>query len=385
MNRQNLREKYPIGPFEEQLERILKGIPKQKPLILIQGGYGKNNTGDDALLLAIRQKVLEIVPGAHIVALCHGPENVQKLYGIEAAYFTDKKARKLLRTCDALIIGGGGIVNKINTYSGLKVFKIFDPKGKFLFFTALFTKLRKKPVVFYVVGMTSIPDALVRFLMKCTLGWVDLLAVRDPVSYQIAGEIAPRQQIFLCHDPALNYRPAVPANIQPVLEQAGVQEGQEYIVLNARFVLDEAVNAGARAAIAAVIAALSRQMPEKKIILLPISMHPSKRMEDDLQCLREIQAAAEKQGGSSHLLKRYLHPAETQALLAGCSALVMTRLHGLILSFDDTVPTVVLAYEHKVEEFAKMAGYAHILDYSTLTAGQLAGAVGDCLGRELHV
>ena len=98
MNRQNLREKYPIGPFEEQLERILKGIPKQKPLILIQGGYGKNNTGDDALLLAIRQKVLEIVPGAHIVALCHGPENVQKLYGIEAAYFTDKKARKLLRT-----------------------------------------------------------------------------------------------------------------------------------------------------------------------------------------------------------------------------------------------------------------------------------------------
>ena len=36
-------------------------------------------------------------------------------------------------------------------------------------------------------------------------------------------------------------------------------------------------------------------------------------------------------------------------------------------------------------EFAKMAGYAHILDYSTLTAGQLAGAVGDCLGRELHV
>ena len=54
-------------------------------------------------------------------------------------------------------------------------------------------------------------------------------------------------------------------------------------------------------------------MPEKKIILLPISMHPSKRMEDDLQCLREIQAAAEKQGGSSHLLKRYLHPAETQA------------------------------------------------------------------------
>ncbi len=297
MNRQNLREKYPIGPFEEQLERILKGIPKQKPLILIQGGYGKNNTGDDALLLAIRQKVLEIVPGAHIVALCHGPENVQKLYGIEAAYFTDKKARKLLRTCDALIIGGGGIVNKINTYSGLKVFKIFDPKGKFLFFTALFTKLRKKPVVFYVVGMTSIPDALVRFLMKRTLGRVDLLAVRDPVSYQIAGEIAPRQQIFLCHDPALNYRPAVPANIQPVLEQAGVREGQEYLVFNARFVLDEAVNAGARAAIAAVIAALSRQMPEKKIILLPISMHPSKRLEDDLQCLREIQAAAEKQGG----------------------------------------------------------------------------------------
>ena len=276
MNRQNLREKYPIGPFEEQLERILKGIPKQKPLILIQGGYGKNNTGDDALLLAIRQKVLEIVPGAHIVALCHGPENVQKLYGIEAAYFTDKKARKLLRTCDALIIGGGGIVNKINTYSGLKVFKIFDPKGKFLFFTALFTKLRKRPVVFYVVGMTSIPDALVRFLMKRTLGRVDLLAVRDPVSYQIAGEIAPRRQIFLCHDPALNYRPAVPANIQPVLEQAGVREGQEYLVFNARFVLDEAVNAGARAAIAAVIAALSRQMPEKKIILLPISLYPPK-------------------------------------------------------------------------------------------------------------
>ncbi len=385
MNRNRIREQYPIAPFEAELERILTGIGKKEPLILIQGGYGKNNTGDDALLLAIKSKVLSIVPGARIVALCHGPERVQQLYGMKAAYFTDKKARRLLFSCDALLIGGGGIVNKINTYSGLKVLKIFDPKGKFLFFTSLLTKMRRKPVVFYVVGMTSIPDAMVRFLMKRTLGRVDLLGVRDPRSLEIAKKMARGRKVYLCHDPALDYRPEGQVEIDPLLEQAGLATGQRYVVFNARYVLDPAINENVRQAAAAAIAELSAKAPEVGIVLLPLSMHPDKRLEDDLQFLREILQSAEQQGGKAHLLERYLHPAQTQRLIAGSSALIMARLHGLILSCDAAVPTVVLAYDQKVEEFARMAGYAQVLRYDALTAGKLSAALHACMGEKPDV
>jgi len=113
------------------------------PRVVIHGGYGKNNMGDDALLHVIRGRVLAALPTAEVHVVCHGPERVVARYRddpagpVTSSHFKSRATIRAARRSDLYIIGGGGIVNRINAYSGLMMLKWLDPKGKFQFLAAL--------------------------------------------------------------------------------------------------------------------------------------------------------------------------------------------------------------------------------------------------------
>lgn len=376
----NIREEYSTNKFEDKLKEILKTLQKKSPIILIQGGYGKNNLGDDALLLTISKNILKILPKSQIVALCHYPENVKKLYGIDAVYFSEKRAFDFLRKCDVLIIGGGGIVNKINTYSGFHFFKIFDPKGKYLFLTSLFTKLRRKKVVFYGVGMTSIPDRMVAFLMKITLKKVDLLSVREKVSYNMVKKYAPNKEVIVMHDPALNYDYEITqAQKKELQNYFNLQEN--YIIISTRSVYDSDITQNVKYLIIKLIKNLLEDYPQFKIVILPVSMHPEKILENDYLISKDIYKAF-PDNEKIVLINKYFHPSQVRRILEFSKLIIMTRLHGVILSYDFQVPTVILAYDNKVKCFGEMANYKYILDYNKLNYDILKGSVYDFLELE---
>ena len=103
---------------------------KTNPTILIQGGFGKNNTGDDTLLLVAREKVLEMYPEARIVALCYDPVNLFNLYGIEGVYYGSRKAVGHLFSADGIVIAGGGLINDVYSTSYIyNIFEIFSNKN----------------------------------------------------------------------------------------------------------------------------------------------------------------------------------------------------------------------------------------------------------------
>ncbi len=75
------------------------------PRVVIHGGYGKNNMGDDALLHVIRGRVLAAFPNAEIHVVCHGPERVVERYRddpagpVTSSHF--KSARPFARPAEA--------------------------------------------------------------------------------------------------------------------------------------------------------------------------------------------------------------------------------------------------------------------------------------------
>lgn len=378
----DIRKNYAIQEFDQRVIELLKDINKKSPLILVQGGYGKNNLGDDALLLTIAKKIEKWIPGATIVAMCHYPERVEQLYHLKAVGFKSIHTTKYLCTCDVLIIGGGGIVNIINTFSGFPVLKIFDMKGKFLFLTSLFTKLRRKKVIFYGVGMTSIPDRFVKILMNITVKKIDLLGVRDKVSKEKVKEIIGQQtnKLFYTYDPALDFTVS-DEPLEPVIKAYSICTKCN-IIINIRSVLDEEINQRVMKEIVPFLIRLHKKYPQFQLILLPVSIHPDKMIENDLIICKKLYEMLVGQGVSNLvLLDSYLHPGVTKKLLERTSLLIMSRLHGLILSCDFRIPTIVLSYDDKVKLFAEMAGYRYIFEYQSLSETELWHSAQVILGE----
>lgn len=378
----DIRKKYSIQEFDQRVEDLLKDINKKDPIILIQGGYGKNNLGDDALLLLISEKIKNWIPSAVIIAMCHYPRQVERLYHIKAIGFKSIQTIKYLCTCDILIIGGGGIVNIINTYSGFPILKVFDMKGKFLFLTSLFTKMRRKKVIFYGVGMTSIPDYFVKLLMEITLKKIDLVGVRDKVSEEKAKEIMGQQtnKLFFTHDPALDYI-GERESLEPIIKAYSICT-ESNIIINIRSVLDEGINQKVKEQIVTFLIQLHKKYPQFQLILLPVSIHPQKMIENDLIICKKIyEMLVSQEVTNLVLLDSYLHPCVTKKLMETASLLIMSRLHGLILSCDFGIPTMVLSYDDKVRLFAEMAEYRYIFEYQSLSETELWHSAQEILGE----
>lgn len=375
----NIRQEYNIKKFDDQVYYVLKSIKKDNLRIMIQGGYGKNNLGDDALLIILYEKLKGWFPQSDIVAMCHYPRRVEQLYGIPAIGFKSIKTIKGLFWCDVLIIGGGGIVNVVNTYSGLKYLKIFDMKGKFLFLTSFLVKQRRKKVIFYGVGMTSIPDKVVKLFMKITLKRVDLVGVRDQLSYQnIEKYIANEKSLYITYDPALDYKGGY---LDKRVDDNHKNGGRvRKIIISTRAVPDvNATNQVIHVIVALINEILKRD--DVQIVLLPVSVHPDKEVENDIYICRRIYDEVQVKENQVILVNTYLTPKKIQKMLGEASLILMTRLHGVIVSYDFHIPTVIISYNEKVKLFGEMAGYQYIYDYYNLNKNQVVDIVNQLLDK----
>ena len=175
----DISQKYSITPFFQAFGETLKSRIGQKdtPTILVQGGFGKHNTGDDTLLLVANREIKKHYPNANIFALCHNPEFLKEDYGIEGIKFKSFKTIKYLFKADALVVPAGGLTNNIDFNS--KIRSLFNPRGKFVLLALLITILRRKCSVVFGVGIHEIPDFIVGILLKITIPRVSLIGVRD--------------------------------------------------------------------------------------------------------------------------------------------------------------------------------------------------------------
>src|SRR3972149_7560261 len=78
--------------------------------IIIAGYYGFGNTGDEAILSAIIQKLRADLENPQICVLSGNPEVVKQIHGTDSIHWADIKGiLEKMTICDVVIIGGGGI------------------------------------------------------------------------------------------------------------------------------------------------------------------------------------------------------------------------------------------------------------------------------------
>ncbi len=380
MNR-DLEQQKSIVPFLQEFKEVLRNRigDKEEPLILMQGGYGKHNTGDDTLLRVAIEQVQEVYPKARIVALAYNPQFLEESYGIEAIPFKLKRIRPILFNCDAQILASGGLVNDIDFDSYWK--KLLTPRGKFVFLTVKATLMRKKPTIVFGVGLHLIPNFLVRWLMKMTLPKVALLSVRDEYSINVLNEIG-RKDYYFHHDPALIFRKKYNMTLQEVKDKYGLKHDR-FLFFNFRYTKNEERTRAAVEESVEYLHRFSQRYPNHDILMVPFSLHPTFELENDVIAHEEIKKKAEDKYGVKNIVvvQNYQTADEIKNIAQYADMMVLTRHHAPVLTYETGIPTVIVSYNLKCREFGELGGYKYIIDYDDLTANELMQYTEEVIGE----
>ncbi len=380
MNR-DLELKQNMQPFLAAFRKMLAQRigAKQNPLILIQGGFGKHNTGDDTLLRVARNEALKVYPGARVVALCHIPQLLQESYGIEGVAFKSAAFFKMIRKCDALIVAAGGLVNNIDYKSKLK--SLINMRGKFVFISMRMCIKRHVPVVLFGVGMHDIPDFIVKHLMDTTIPKVDLISVRDEHTTKLLDRMGV-QGYFAHHDPALLYRREETWDRERAKSYCGVTK-DKYIVINYRMVKDEIVTQRTIDALAGYLKWVQDTYPDTDVVMMPFSLHPTFELESDTAAAAALLTHARQKYGVEGIkvIDRYLRADEVKNIAQHAELLLLARHHAPVLTYECGVPTIILSYNVKCREFGVLGGYEYIIDYTDMTCEALADDTQKALAR----
>ncbi len=329
------------------------------PRVAIHGGYGKNNLGDDAILDVLLTRTLQHFPEAEITVVCHGPGNVRARYRelarLSACHFKSLDALRAVVRSHLYVIGGGGIVNRINTYSGRQRLRLLDMKGKYLFLAALAARLFGAHTSYYAIGATSFPDAGVKLLARWGFQHADVVSVRDRRSLANLRALGVDREIVLVRDPALSLTPLSGEEAEAVLARwNAAHASRPRVCIGFRYVREPGVS---NEATVEKVAALARHLMTVglRVVFLAASQHPSENYEDDLHFGRAVRQRLGSEERFS-LVEEYCHPRLTMAMLGRMDLCILERLHAVVLALLAGAPVYAISYDQKVTEFVELAG-----------------------------
>jgi polysaccharide pyruvyl transferase CsaB len=286
---------------------------------LLCGYYGEHNLGDDALLSALLAQLPE---GCDPLVTAFDQGEVQQRLGVRTCARRDFAAvRRALDRCDALVLGGGSLLQDATSFRSL------------LYYAALIisARLQRKPVLLWGQGLGPLRRRRSRLLVRRLLRLVQASSWRDPASAQLAA--AWGRPGVLGSDPvwSLAKRPWHGSAGPLVLcwRPTELLDGERWAPLL------EALDAVAAAA-------------NRAVLWLPFH-----RDQD-----RGLLAQLDRQGLVPQRLAQRSRevlvatPEEAMELFSGAALVLSMRLHGLIVAALAGAPMVALSYDPKVRAAA---------------------------------
>lgn len=274
--------------------------------IALSGYFGFKNTGDEAILLAMRDGIREILPETRISVL-------------------DQPNRfnlRMIADCDLLISGGGGLLqDKTSTRS-------------FLYYLGIIrlAKLLGKKVFIFAQGIGPISKWYNRLLLKRVLNKVDLITVRDLNSFNFLKSLKLQNpKIVETADPTFVL---TPEDGEKILKIEGLLDSKPRIGICLR-----------KNQQSQKIAAVCKKLIEKlgaQIIFIPF------QLPYDLSPSQDILNQIDK---NACMIFREMHPREVLGVISRLDLLIGMRLHSLIFAVNSLVPAVGLSYDPKVASF----------------------------------
>tara|TARA_Y100000310_G_C20694023_1_gene824201 strand:+ start:565 stop:1578 length:1014 start_codon:yes stop_codon:yes gene_type:complete len=309
---------------------IFNKLIKETRRLLIVGGYGSNNLGDEAILAGIVEQVKSINPKIKITVLAHNPKEIKKLHDLPAIKATD--FHKFLKF-DTLIIGGGSI---------------FRPKMRFRAqlgpLITLFLRAVGKKIIFYSLGIDKKTSSLAKKLLIPAMNGANFVSVRDKRSVAILKKWGVKKKVHIIPDPALGLSYKRLTNKE--LKALGINPNKKIIGLSLRnlkklndlhFIDD-------------LCTLLSQQMTKgHQVVFIPFCRSPINKFENDLYIGRRLKHQLKNK--NFIVLEKELNPRQLKSLVARLDLMIGMRLHAMILAIATKTKLIGISYAQKTKTF----------------------------------
>lgn len=314
--------------------------------IVISGYYGFGNAGDEAMLAAILEAILKVIPEAKITVISGNPASTKAKYGVDAVpRLSSFKLLKAIAECDLFISGGGSLLQDVTS------------KRSLYYYLAIISmaKLLNKPVMLYAQGIGPLQSAKARHYVGKVLNKVDLITVRDEHSkteLELMG--VDKTPIEVTADAVLSMHPVDLTIGKRLLEDFNLQGTKPLVGVSVRTWKDHTQY---RKILAEALDKVIENL-NANVFFIPMQ-YP-----DDANEAKCIAALMSKK---SIILDKAYNTTELLSLSGLTDVMLGIRLHSLIFTALMERPIIGISYDPKIDNFMKMMGKNTIGDLNNLS------------------
>lgn len=169
-----MTDKYQKLPTFHFSDEIRKRHTKKNLKCVIFGNFGAKNLGDEALLAGQIQE-LQKIPNMHITVVGKSPTDIKRIHKVNAFSMYDlNKVRKEIKKADFVMVGGGGLINKMERSIIGLAFQIYIT---FVFF--FLPRMYKKKTYITGIGIYNNANPIIVSLVLPFFRNAGFVTVRD--------------------------------------------------------------------------------------------------------------------------------------------------------------------------------------------------------------
>lgn len=318
--------------------------------ILISGYYGFENSGDDAILMAILDNLRCYKRDVKILVLSKKPEETKRIYGVDAAdRFNFNEVVKAMKSSKLFLNGGGNLIQDDTSTRSLMYY---------LSTIWLAKKLGLK-VMLYSNGIGPIDRKLNRIITSKVINKADVITLREEASFAEVKRLSvTKPKVLVTADPAFTLKPCTDSEAASILAAESINTNAPLVGISARKWRGHEIYAHK-------IAAAADHLYEKygiKAVLIPMHYPHDNEINDEIASLMKHKP---------YIINHKYNVPQTLGIIKNMDMVLGMRLHALIYGASLQVPVVGLPYEPKVEDFLDYmnqpsAGHVEKLEYDRM-------------------
>lgn len=331
--REVIKEYYSVSRMARDAEEAYRAVLTEHTRVVLSGYYGFRNLGDDAILLALRDRLRETVPGATLLALSRRPEETREKCGVAAANrFNPFAVRKAIKSASCFVSGGGSLLQDHTSTRSL------------LYYAALIRMAKHygKRIMFYANGIGPVETAQDRKRVRAVSEMADVITLRDEESLSALRDMGVQNpNIRVTADPVY----AMPGGDRErglaLLAERSVPTDEPIVGVSVRFASGMETNV-------AEFAKFCDALGETATVVFI-------DMQQGMDGLASA-AVREKMQTTAYEVSAPYAPQTMADMLSCMDVVVSTRLHSMIFAACSGVPVLGVVYDPKV------SACAHALD-----------------------
>lgn len=264
---------------------------------------------------------------------------------------------------DIVVSCGGGFLGGYGIIAGLASFLHL--------YGIYFAKLLGKPVIIYGQSVEQLGNILVSTATKFVLNRVDLITVREGVSYDYLKSLGIKPKVILTADAAFLVKSISTEESLRLLAEENIYSEQRPLVgMTVRHWNFPGYSDGKTRfsnyleVVTATIEWLISKM-NATVVLFPQVIYSPK--DDDRIVSSEIVSKIKHKANIRVLTKDY-SPEELKGTIGQMDLFIGTRMHSNIFALSNGIPTIAISYQKKTDGIMNMLGMSqYVLDMANLT------------------